>query len=149
MRIVLDARLRTPLNHRLITQAANTPTWFVHHINAPEDRIHAMRDAGIRLMPIDDTDEFRLDVTLRALATAGLTRVLVEGGAQLAASLLRSNLIDQLAWFQAPSIIGCPGVPAVAELGVETLQAMPGFRHISSEKLGKDILNIYRSHNAI
>ena len=39
---------------------------------------------------------------MNALAEAGLTRVLVEGGGQVAASLIRADVVDRIAWFHAP-----------------------------------------------
>ena len=51
-----------------------------------------------------------------ALAERGLTRVLLEGGGELAAAFLRAGLIDRVAWFHAPRIIGAEGLPAVAGL---------------------------------
>jgi len=35
--------------------------------------------------------------------------VLVEGGAQLAAALLRAALVDRIAWFHAPAVMGGDG----------------------------------------
>jgi diaminohydroxyphosphoribosylaminopyrimidine deaminase / 5-amino-6-(5-phosphoribosylamino)uracil reductase len=37
---------------------------------------------------------------LRALGRRGVTRVLAEGGAGLAAALLRQGLVDRLAWLR-------------------------------------------------
>jgi diaminohydroxyphosphoribosylaminopyrimidine deaminase/5-amino-6-(5-phosphoribosylamino)uracil reductase len=58
---------------------------------------------------------------LAALAARGITRVLVEGGAELAASLLRQRLVDRLAWFRAPMLLGGDGQAAIAALGVDAL----------------------------
>jgi diaminohydroxyphosphoribosylaminopyrimidine deaminase/5-amino-6-(5-phosphoribosylamino)uracil reductase len=55
------------------------------------------------------------------LAQEGLSRVLVEGGAELAGAMLRAHLVDRLVWFQAPLVIGGDGLPAVAGFGAETL----------------------------
>jgi diaminohydroxyphosphoribosylaminopyrimidine deaminase/5-amino-6-(5-phosphoribosylamino)uracil reductase len=66
--------------------------------------------------------------------------VLVEGGAVLAASLLRAGLVDRLAWFRAGRIIGGDGIPAVAPFGLETLADAPSFRRLSVETVGEDVL---------
>jgi diaminohydroxyphosphoribosylaminopyrimidine deaminase / 5-amino-6-(5-phosphoribosylamino)uracil reductase len=78
---------------------------------------------------------------LAALGSAGLTRILVEGGAQLAASLLRADLVDRIAWFQAPSVMGGDAWPAVQAFGIERLDAMPRFSRIAETRLGDDILS--------
>src|SRR5579875_3809054 len=77
---------------------------------------------------------------LLALGTEGLTSVLVEGGSALAASLLRADLVDRIAWFHAPAIRGGDGVPAVGPLGLAVLAAMPRFRRRAARPLGEDML---------
>jgi len=74
----------------------------------------------------------------------GLTRLLIEGGGRLAASLLRLGLIDRLVWLHAPLLLGGDAVPAVAALGRETLAEMPRFERISSETLGDDVVSTFR-----
>ncbi len=67
--------------------------------------------------------------------------MLVEGGAQLAASLLRADVVDRIAWFHAPAIMGGDAWPAVQAFGIEQLDAMPRFAHVRSVKLGDDTLS--------
>ena len=66
------------------------------------------------------------------------------GGGQLAASLLRGGLVDRLAWFHAPLLLGGDGIPAVAALGPDALAAMPRFERVSSEPLGDDVVTTLR-----
>src|SRR5206468_13025056 len=83
-----------------------------------------------------------VDVTqsLTALGEAGLTRLLVEGGAQLAASLLRADLVDRIAWFHAPAVMGADAWPAVQAFGIERLHDMPRFVRAAETALGDDML---------
>ncbi len=81
---------------------------------------------------------------LQALGKRGLTRVLVEGGAGLAAGLLRHDLVDRLAWFNAPAAIGAEGVDAVAGLGLEKLAEIPRFERLTVEPVGEDVLETLR-----
>ena len=82
-----------------------------------------------------------LTAAMTALGTAGLTRVLVEGGGQLAAALLRADLVDRIAWFHAPSVMGGDGWPAVQAFGTETLAHMPRFRRDCITAIGDDMLS--------
>ena len=77
---------------------------------------------------------------LRVLARAGLTRVLVEGGGQVAASFVRSGFVDRIAWFHAPGIMGGDGWPAVQGFGIEKLAMMPRFVRQRVTPLGSDTL---------
>ncbi|MGC8477595.1 MAG: RibD family protein, partial [Acetobacteraceae bacterium] len=81
---------------------------------------------------------------LAALGAAGLTRVLVEGGGALAASLLRAGLVDRLAWFHAPGVIGGDGLAGVAALGLAGLDSMPRFVRLAVSAHGPDLLSLFR-----
>ena len=80
---------------------------------------------------------------LGALARRGVTRVLAEGGAGLAAGLLRAGLVDRLAWFHAPAVMGADGHPAAEGLRLAALAAMPRFRRVAVRPLGMDLLTEY------
>jgi diaminohydroxyphosphoribosylaminopyrimidine deaminase/5-amino-6-(5-phosphoribosylamino)uracil reductase len=81
---------------------------------------------------------------LAALADAGITRLLVEGGAKIAAALLRAGLVDRIAWFHAPGVMGADGWPAAQAFGVERLDAMPRFVRQRSTPIGDDVLTELR-----
>ena len=80
-----------------------------------------------------------LTAVLAALGERGVTRLLVEGGAHLAAALLRHDLVDRIAWFRAPLIMGGDGLPAVMPFGVDALDDAPRFTRLSVAELGGDI----------
>jgi diaminohydroxyphosphoribosylaminopyrimidine deaminase/5-amino-6-(5-phosphoribosylamino)uracil reductase len=141
VRVVADSHLRTPLTATLVATAAETPTWMLIREGTDHDRRHAFADLGIKLIEVAGA-ETGVDpvAALNALADAGLTRVLVEGGAQLAASLLRGDRVDRIAWFHAPAVMGGDAWPAVQAFGVERLDAMPRFVRVGETALGEDML---------
>ena len=94
--------------------------------------------------PAGNSDGVDLRWTLEALAARGLTRILVEGGGLLAAALLRLDLVDRLAWFRAPRMMGGDGVPMAAGLGVGSLSQIPRFIRTELLVLGTDLLETYR-----
>jgi diaminohydroxyphosphoribosylaminopyrimidine deaminase/5-amino-6-(5-phosphoribosylamino)uracil reductase len=142
VRVVADSHLRTPLSATLVATAAETPTWMLIRNGADPERRHAFTDLGIRLVEVAGA-EVGVDPTqaLWALGDAGLTRVLVEGGAQLAASLLRADLVDRIAWFHAPAVMGADAWPAVQAFGIEQLDAMPRFARTAQTLLDDDMLS--------
>ncbi len=121
VRVVADARLRTPLNARLFT--ADAPVWLLTAPGNDPAALAALRQRGAETMEVEADPAGGLDPSamLRALAARGITRVLVEGGAAFAASLLRARVVDRVAWFAAPTLIGGDGLAAVASLGVRGL----------------------------
>jgi diaminohydroxyphosphoribosylaminopyrimidine deaminase / 5-amino-6-(5-phosphoribosylamino)uracil reductase len=84
----------------------------------------------------------RLDIraALAALGAAGLTSLLVEGGAELAGSLLQAGLVDRIAWFHAPGVMGGDGLGAVRGMGLDRLVDLPRFRRRSASPVGDDML---------
>ncbi len=145
VRVVVDSRLRTPLTARLLATASKVPTWFVARDDVDAARRRAVEQAGAVVLSVPGSDA-GLDVAagLEALAERGVTRVLAEGGARLAAGLLRAGLVDRLAWFHAPTVMGAEGYPAAAPLGTELLAAMPRFTRERAAPLGADMLTEFR-----
>lgn len=72
-----------------------------------------------------------------------MTRVLLEAGASLSASFMAAELIDELAWFRAPSVIGADGTPAIAPMAVNSPATAPRFRRIATIDLDDDVLERY------
>lgn len=136
VRVVADARGRTPATARLFTDTA--PVWIA---TAAGVDATALASAGAEILTVPTAAE-GLDskALLQALGARGITRVLVEGGGRLAASLLRAGLVDRLAWFHAPCLIGADGLPAIAALRLSALAEAPKFRRITSVPVGDDWL---------
>jgi diaminohydroxyphosphoribosylaminopyrimidine deaminase/5-amino-6-(5-phosphoribosylamino)uracil reductase len=141
VRIVVDAGLRLPLTGKLVAGAALTPTWIVTRDGGDAARHDGFRAAGVELIELPAAPQgLDLSAALQALGKRGLTRVLVEGGGKLAAGLLRQNLVDRLAWFHAPGVIGGDGIAAVAAMGQERLAEIPRFERLTLEAVGEDVL---------
>jgi len=128
VRVVADARLRTPLAARLFS--AGDPVWIATRPGHDPASLVALERRGAVLIdvPADPAGGLEPAALLRALAARGITRLMVEGGAGLAASLLRAGLVDRLAWFMAPSLLGGDGLPGFGPLGVEALADRPRLR---------------------
>jgi diaminohydroxyphosphoribosylaminopyrimidine deaminase/5-amino-6-(5-phosphoribosylamino)uracil reductase len=145
IRIIADSRLRTPLTTKLAASAKQTPTWIIALDSAPAERKRAFADIGVEVIEIGANSDGGPDTgaALAALGERGLQSVLVEGGGRLVASLLLAHAVDRLAWFRAPKAIGGDGVPAVAALGLYSMDDAPRFRRIDTQRVGEDILETY------
>ena len=125
----------------LIRTAAASPTWILVRPGANPDRRSALADLGVTVLDIAaGTTGVDLADGLRVLGDAGITRLLVEGGGQIAASLLRADLVDRIAWFHAPAVMGGDGWPAAQGFGLGHLAEMPRFVRRRAVALGPDIL---------
>jgi diaminohydroxyphosphoribosylaminopyrimidine deaminase/5-amino-6-(5-phosphoribosylamino)uracil reductase len=144
VRIIVDSHLRTPLMSRLVRGAAVHPLWLLHRDGADPHRRRALENAGVKLFELPASSAgINLTAAARTLAKAGLTQVMVEGGGTLAAGLLRANLVDRLAWFHAPGLIGNDGWPAIQNLALGSLADMPRFSLRESHIYGDDTLTIF------
>ena len=147
VRVVIDRHLRVPPTARLIAEARQVPTWVLTLPLADPVRGEALCASGATVIEVRPNPTGGIDIAaaLAALGERGITRLLVEGGGQLAAALTRTRLIDRLAWFHAPLLIGGDGTPAIAEFGLEVLAAAPGFERLSVEVVGDDVLTTFRA----
>jgi diaminohydroxyphosphoribosylaminopyrimidine deaminase/5-amino-6-(5-phosphoribosylamino)uracil reductase len=142
VRVIADSHLRTPLTSRLVTTASAIPTWFLLREGTNLAREDAFTEAGAKLIKIPgSTAGVDLRAAMTALNAAGLTRILVEGGGQLAAAMLRADLVDRVAWFHAPCIMGGDGWAAVQAFGIQKLEQMPRFRRDCITAIGNDMLS--------
>ncbi|MBK1660021.1 bifunctional diaminohydroxyphosphoribosylaminopyrimidine deaminase/5-amino-6-(5-phosphoribosylamino)uracil reductase RibD [Paracraurococcus ruber] len=138
-RVVADSRLRTPLDSRLVRTARQVPTWIATRTNQRPGVLAPYLEAGVQILPVPRAKPgLDMAALLGALAQRGVTRVMAEGGAGLAAALLRGGFVDRIAWFHAPGVMGGDGLPAVQPLPLAALSAMPRFRRISSRPVGAD-----------
>ena len=143
-RIIVDSHLRTPLTSRLLVSAAESPIWILHRDGADPARLAAFTDLGLKLIELPAAATgVSLPNAMRALAAHGITRLLVEGGSTLAAALLQADLIDRLAWFTAPLVIGGDGIPAIAGFGIDKITQAAHFTLDHLQQLGPDRLAHY------
>ena len=79
---------------------------------------------------------------LRVLAGRGITRLLVEGGGRLAATLLDLDLIDEIYNFRAGLVIGASGKAGIGPLKQENLNALQRFDAKMILQCDKDCLEV-------
>jgi diaminohydroxyphosphoribosylaminopyrimidine deaminase/5-amino-6-(5-phosphoribosylamino)uracil reductase len=140
VRVVVDTRGRLPATSKLAQSAARQPVWCM--VSDEKKAAFAVRGVDVLGVPAGDGG-LDLGAGLKILAAEGLTRVLVEAGGKLAASLLKAKLVDELLWYRAPSVMG-DGLGAVGGLGLALLSDMPRFARQDTLRLGDDVLETYR-----
>jgi riboflavin biosynthesis pyrimidine reductase len=80
-----------------------------------------------------------LEQTLRSLRARGVRTLLVEGGARVITSFLRSGSVDRLIVSLAPTIIGA-GTAAVGDLGVTRMMQAVRLPDASVHRVGPDLV---------
>jgi diaminohydroxyphosphoribosylaminopyrimidine deaminase/5-amino-6-(5-phosphoribosylamino)uracil reductase len=140
IRVVVDSSGRVDPSARLFDAAAPT---LVATTDAPADAtLDAWRDSGAEVLVLDrDVDgRVSLGALLDVLGKRDVQGVLVEGGARLAWSMLRDELVDRIVLYVAPKVLG--GAAAAGVVGGEGFapvdSALPlSFRRV--ERIGPDL----------
>lgn len=138
-RIVADSRMRTPAGSRLAQSAG------LGRVVVAAGSSEAWRgQSGVETWDVGGTDgrvcPRRL---LDRCGVEGLGSIFLEGGGKLAASFIAAGLVDRLEWFRAPILIGGDGYPAIAALGLTTMEQAPRWVSVATEKIGEDTLETY------
>ena len=142
VRIVLSGPLDLSPDGRLGRTAADAPLWLCCHADAAPSRRRAWTDRGATLIETPRAPDGRgldLPALLRDLGARGLTRVLCEGGGQLAAALLAADQVDELAAYAAGLALGADAVAAVGAMEIGALALAPRFRLVSQTAVGGDL----------
>jgi diaminohydroxyphosphoribosylaminopyrimidine deaminase / 5-amino-6-(5-phosphoribosylamino)uracil reductase len=115
LRVVLDSRLRTPLDSGLAA-TANHDVLVLTSDSAPADREAALRARGVEVLWLPG-DPLDLRVALIELADRKITSVLVEAGPAVNGALLQADLVDRVVLYYAESELGAGAVPFAADPG--------------------------------
>jgi len=139
IRVLIDGRLRVPPTARLYQPPGDTRTWVLCREGVKG--IESARDRAERVLVVPAAAGERIDLVaaFERLAIEGLTTVLVEGGGQLAAALLRAELVDEVHWLIAPSLIGGDGRPALGPLALESLADLISLDSVVVRRRGGDL----------
>ncbi len=142
LRVILDSGLRISLDSQLFKDMASHFILILH--NSKEGGGSLSNIDGAVLIKVDPRD---LKAVLECLAQRGITRLLVEGGAQIHTSFLESGLYDQLCLFKGPDMIGPGGVDAL--VGHDIARVAQDFDLMLERSIslcrddGEDLLEIY------
>jgi diaminohydroxyphosphoribosylaminopyrimidine deaminase/5-amino-6-(5-phosphoribosylamino)uracil reductase len=139
VRVLLDGRLRVPLESKLLSDRDADRTWVLCRERARG--IRGIREAAGRVLPVRRSPEGRVDLAraMKTLAKEGLTTVLVEGGGGLAAALLRARLVDEVHWMLAPKLIGGDGRPGLGPLALRRLKDAVALSPERVSRRGEDL----------
>ncbi|MFS8144611.1 bifunctional diaminohydroxyphosphoribosylaminopyrimidine deaminase/5-amino-6-(5-phosphoribosylamino)uracil reductase RibD [Rhizobium sp. BR 249] len=157
VRIVLDPNLALPLASKLVATARDVPVIVVASEEISplgseadgtpptgladiQSRRTALEAAGVEIVYCNP---YHPEVLLPALATRGISSLLVEGGAKTARLFLDAGLVDRIQLYQAPLVIGEGGI----ESPLRATDIPSGFAHRGTSLYGADRLDEYEREN--
>lgn len=111
-RLVLDARLETPLEARLLGDGGTTTLFTGEQARARRGAEITRAGAHVQVLP---EQQGRLDLAawVAAWGRMSLNEVLVEAGPRLTGALLEAGWVDELLLFMAPKLLGEGALGAV------------------------------------
>ena len=135
-RVVFDRNARLSASSMLARTAREVPTIIVttKTTRIPADLVNAGVDA-IKAHDLHDA--------LAQLKARGITSLLVEGGAGLAASFLGAGCVDRMIIFQAPIVLGAGALGAFSGIASHDLAHAPRFHALRVRRFGDDVMTIY------
>lgn len=144
LRVVLDSHLRAPLGARLFgaEPSAGRVVMFGSTSRATSERRRALeaRGAQVVLTEPDECGRVRLEQALDELGAAGVSRLLVEGGAKVLTSFLRAGLAERAEIEVAPVWLGAGATPVFCDLQVTELARAWRLERTHVEWLGSTLL---------
>ena len=132
-RIVLDGNARTPLDAKLWDDAPNII--IVCRSVAPARNIENLENRGAKVWKLGDD----WPALMQQLWRAGIYSVLIEGGARVASSALAAGVIDKVALFIAPVLMG-DGQRLLPGLHLTSMNDAPRLERVQISQFGVDTL---------
>lgn len=145
MRVVIDGKLTIPRDAKLFAERRGGPVLVYATAAARGQRARRLEKLGARVVIVPSEsqarDRVKLSACLRDLARRGVTSVLVEGGGEIIASLLKDRLVDRLVLFMAPLVVGgTKAVPLAGGAGAATIGGAVRLSSPSVTRSGNDLV---------
>ena len=145
LRVILDSRLRLPLDSRLVKSVAaerKNNDVLVFCSSADEQKKAELEKLGVRIEKIPTIEmDGRPDLPaiLRRLGQMEITSVMIEGGATVNWAALAANVVDKVFLYYAPKILaGTGSVPFAAGAGFRHMGQAARVKHLHLHRFGED-----------
>lgn len=140
LRVVLDSRLRCPLESRLVKTANDDVLIFCSF--AEEKKKQALEKHGIRVEQVElGASDGRPDLTsvARRLGEMEIISLMIEGGALVNWAALADGIVDKIFLYYAPKILaGSGSVPFAAGPGFRRLEEAAQVKNMVLHRFGED-----------
>ncbi|KAB2954465.1 bifunctional diaminohydroxyphosphoribosylaminopyrimidine deaminase/5-amino-6-(5-phosphoribosylamino)uracil reductase RibD [Heliorestis acidaminivorans] len=141
LRVILDSKGRTPLTAKVLK--AEGKTLIAVTEQAPLEKVKALEAIGATVWLCPQNEKGRIDLPslMARLGQAGITSLLVEGGSSVHGAFLEDKLVDQIAVFIAPKLVGGATAPSpVGGGGVELMSQAWLVKRWRGQPSGEDYL---------
>ncbi|HKT88864.1 MAG TPA: bifunctional diaminohydroxyphosphoribosylaminopyrimidine deaminase/5-amino-6-(5-phosphoribosylamino)uracil reductase RibD [Candidatus Sulfotelmatobacter sp.] len=144
LRVILDSRLRLPLDSRIVEDAAarGKEDVLVFCASADEKKRAALEQRRVRVEQVsafEPDGKPNLPAILRRLGELEITSVMIEGGAAVNWAALAAGVVDKVFLYYAPKILaGTGSIPFAAGAGFRQMSDAVQIRNIRLHRFGED-----------
>jgi len=142
IRVIVDTKLRTPLKAKVITQKSSAKTYIATLDTMPKDKLVKLLDAGVEvLLAKGSKGHVDLKSLMKMLGGFGVTSVLIEGGAEVHASAIKSRIVDKIVMFIAPMLMtGKDSLCSIGGVSPTRLSQAVRLRDVTTRMVGDDLM---------
>lgn len=142
IRVIVDSRLRIPLNAKVLIQKSQAKTMVATLSNVPESKIKKLQDIGAEVLTIKSAlGRVDLQDLMKKLGKKDIMNVLIEGGAEVNASALKSSIVDKIVMFIAPTIMtGKDSLCSIGGISPKKIGYAIKLRNVTSCFVGQDLM---------
>jgi diaminohydroxyphosphoribosylaminopyrimidine deaminase/5-amino-6-(5-phosphoribosylamino)uracil reductase len=144
LRIILDSRLRIPLESKIVRTAAGIPTIIYKREDfTSAGKEKELREKGVTVLslPALNSEYLSLKALMTDLLAKEIPVIMIEAGTRLSSSFLRAKLVDKIYYFISPIAVG-GGQTVFKDLAVDTLSQAVKLKIDRIEQVGNDLLLI-------
>lgn len=136
-RVVLDSRLRTPSDARVINREGQVLVLGTHEDARRRASLEA-QSVVVEMLP-EEAGRPRLTAVLERLARLEMNEVWVEAGPTLAGAFVRAGLFDELVIYVAPALLGGDALPLLQLPAIARLEDKLRLRFTDFRAVGDDL----------
>lgn len=150
VRIIVDGKLSVPPVAKVFREEGRVI--IITTSASGEGRRKDFEDMGAEIILADSEENGKVDLSaaMTGLYLKGIDGILLEGGAELAASAFEAGIVDKVRIYVSPMIIGGKEAPGlVGGQGAASIPEAVKLKNVSTEMSGEDlVVEAYVDHKA-
>jgi diaminohydroxyphosphoribosylaminopyrimidine deaminase/5-amino-6-(5-phosphoribosylamino)uracil reductase len=144
IRIVMDPSLDIPLDSDIVSSAKEVKSIIVTSKSTSSTKYkkkkELLKEKGLQLIEMElKNSQFKIADLMKKLYSQGIFSLMVEGGAEIAASFLKAGVVNKCHFFISPKILG-DGKSGLNDLNIKSLKRCLQLKNVSFQRFEDDML---------
>ena len=140
LRVILDSRLRLPLDSRVVTSAQDDVLILCSFAEEKKKKQLLKRGIRVEQLPRATSDGHPdMSAIVRFLGQMEITGLMIEGGALVSWAALSADIVDKVFFYYAPKILGGIGsIPLAGGVGFASIGDAACVKSVRLRRFGED-----------